>query len=166
MHCTAEITSSQKLSRACNHRLLRRLRRRQRLLAYCSRHALCAPFAARWKRNGREMDDKVELVLDLHISQTSVICRHGFVSAIVLLRSSTAPSTSRAAAAPVPACLEAAEEHEEHGEEEQDHGGETGPHADGVVGVTSAAVVVDVVLDDLCGERFELAKLYLEVYFS
>ena len=46
-------------------------------------------------------------------------------------------------------CAEACEQHDKHAQEQQDHGSEGGPHAGGVVGITTGAIRVDVVLDDL-----------------
>lgn len=51
---------------------------------------------------------------------------------------------------------EAGEEDDERREEQQNHRREDSPHANGVVGVRSAAVLVDFVLDD--SERDEVAR--------
>ena len=53
----------------------------------------------------------------------------------------------------VHACREAGEEDDEGCEEEEDHGGEDGPHSRGEDGVRSAAVLVDLVLDDAPGDE-------------
>lgn len=50
-------------------------------------------------------------------------------------------------------CGEACEEDDEGCEKEEDHGCENGPHADRVVSVRSAAVLIDFVLDDTKGYK-------------
>jgi hypothetical protein len=43
----------------------------------------------------------------------------------------------------------ASEKHDEHAKEEKEHGSKSGPHADAVVGIGTAAIVIDVIYDDL-----------------
>ena len=71
-------------------------------------------------------------------------------AAVTLLRRVGAGAAAAAGLALAPLAT-AGEEDEDHADEEQDHGCQRRPHTDRVEGVRAAAVLVDVVLDDLWG---------------